>query len=141
MNDKSQRQFSLGYAFALTAVVAIGVSSFLSYQSQIGTYIAIGFSIWVGVMGLLAAQVLFRVSERPVWRTLGGIALVALGILQICYPNSVLPDYDLRARSFANNKVINERFESIVASIDDPKAVLTASRELHEVLMQLPESE
>lgn len=141
MKETTQRQISLGYAFALTAVAAVGVTAFLKFQEQIGTGIALGYSVWVGLMGFLCAQILFRFRARPIWRTATGTIVFALGVIPICSPSTVLPDYDLRVLSFANNITINEELDRIIASIDDPEAVLAASRELHRSLMKLPESE
>lgn len=141
MIENSHRQFSLGYAFSMTAVVAIAVSAFLTFQEQIGTSIALGYSVWVGLMGVLSVQVLFRIRKRPVWRTLIATIILALGLIPIFNPSAVLPDYDLRVRSFANNIAITKELDRIATAIKDPEAILAASRQLHGALMELPESE
>ena len=141
MTEKTQPQFSLSYAFGLTAVAAVGVVVFLKFQQQIGSGIAIPFGIWSSAVSFLFLQVLFRVRERSIWRTLLGAMIVVLGLIPIAFPSAVLPDFDLRASSYANQIAINEQFERIVEAIEDPEAVLAASRELHRALMKLPESD
>ena len=141
MNENAQRQFSISYAFALTAIVAIGIVVFLEFQQRIGTGIAIPFAVWTAVMSLLFVQVLFRVRKRTFWQTLLGSMIFLLGTIPIFYPSAVLPDYELRVSSYANTITLNEQFERIVSAIDDPEVVLAASRELRSILMELPESD